>query len=209
MTAAEALRILRQGNDAFLAGSSRPPLMDREVRLRLAEGQHPFAAYVTCSDSRVPPELLFGRGLGDLFIVRNAGNTLDATALGSLEFAVAVLKVPLIVVMGHEGCGAVQAAVEVVRDDRRIGGNMGRMIQPILAAVLESRSSGNGYDDAVRQNVRRVVRELRHDASPLLIVPQASGTLQVVGAYYSLKTGAVDFFDLADELGRAVTARRA
>lgn len=200
MTAAEALRILRQGNDAFLAGSSRPPLMDRAVRLRLAEGQHPFAAYVTCSDSRVPPELLFGRGLGDLFIVRNAGNTLDVTALGSLEFAVAVLKVPLIVVMGHEGCGAVQAAVEVVRDDRHIGGNMGRMIQPILAAVLESRASGNCYDDAVRQNVRRVVRELRDEAAPVLIAPQASGTLQVVGAYYSLRTGAVDFFDLPDEL---------
>jgi carbonic anhydrase len=198
MTAAESLRILRQGNDAFLAGTSRPPLMDRAVRLRLAEGQHPFAAYVTCSDSRVPPELLFGRGLGDLFIVRNAGNTLDVTALGSLEFAVAVLKVPLIVVMGHEGCGAVQAAVEVVRDDRRLGGNMGRMIQPILAAVLESRKSGNGYSDAVRQNVRRVVRELREEASPVLIGPQASGALQVVGAYYSLKTGEVDFFDLPE-----------
>ena len=198
MTAAESLRILRQGNDAFLAGSSQPPLMDRADRLRLAEGQHPFAAYVTCSDSRVPPELLFGRGLGDLFIVRNAGNTLDVTALGSLEFAVAVLKVPLIVVMGHEGCGAVQAAVEVVRDDRRIGGNMGRMIQPILAAVLESRKSGTGYGDAVHQNVRRVVRELREEASPVLIGPQASGTLQVVGAYYSLKTGAVDFFDLPE-----------
>lgn len=198
MTAAESLEILRQGNDAFLAGSSQPPLMDRADRLRLAEGQHPFAAYVTCSDSRVPPELLFGRGLGDLFIVRNAGNTLDVTALGSLEFAVAVLKVPLIVVMGHEGCGAVQAAVEVVRDDRRIGGNMGRMIQPILAAVLESRKSGNGYGDAVRQNVRSVVRELRQEASPVLIGPQASGALQVVGAYYSLKTGAVDFFDLPE-----------
>jgi carbonic anhydrase len=198
MTAAEALQILRQGNEAFLAGSPDPLPIDRPTRLRLAEGQHPFAAYVTCSDSRVPPELLFGRGLGDLFIVRNAGNTLDVTALGSLEFAVGVLKVPLIVVMGHEGCGAVEAAVEVVRDDRRIGGNMGRMIQPILAAVLEARNSGNGYGDGVHQNVRRVVRELREEASPVLIGPQASGALQVAGAYYSLKTGAVDFFDLPD-----------
>lgn len=198
MTTAEALRILHQGNETFLAGSTQPPRMDRADRLRLAAGQHPFAAYVTCSDSRVPPELLFGRGLGDLFIVRNAGNTLDVTALGSLEFAVGVLKVPLIVVMGHEGCGAVGAAVEVVRDGRRISGNMGRMIQPILAAVLESHNSGNGYGDAVHQNVRRVVRELREEASPVLIGPQASGVLQVVGAYYSLKTGAVDFFDLPE-----------
>ena len=172
--------------------------MARASRLRLAEGQHPFAAYVTCSDSRVPPELLFGRGLGDLFIVRNAGNTLDVTALGSLEFAVDVLKVPLIVVMGHERCGAVEAAVGVVRDDRRIGGHMGRMIQPILAAVLESRNSGNGYGDAVHRNVRRVVRELREESSPVMLGPQASGALQVVGAYYSLRTGAVDFFDLPD-----------
>jgi carbonic anhydrase len=196
MTAAEALQTLRQGNEAFLAGASRPPLMDRADRLRLAEGQHPFAAYVTCSDSRVSPELLFGRGFGDLFIVRKAGNTLDVTALGSLEFAVGVLKVPLIVLMGHEGCGAVEAAVEMVRDDRRIGGNMGRMIQPILDAVLDARDSANGYGDAVRENVRRVVRELRHEASPVLTGPQESGDLKVAGAYYSLRTGAVDFFDV-------------
>lgn len=193
----EALALLRDGNMAFLNDAPIVPPLDRKTRLRLAAGQSPFAAYVSCSDSRVPPELLFGRGLGELFIVRNAGNTLDTSALGSLEFAVSVLGVPLIVVMGHEGCGAVQAAVSVVNNQARFAGNIGKMIQPIIPAVLEAdMSQGTGIEPAVRQNVRRVVRELREDASPLFLDPQATGQLIVVGAYYELGSGKVDFFDL-------------
>lgn len=193
----EALAVLREGNRAFLSDDRLQPPLDRAVRLRLAAGQSPFAAYVSCSDSRVPPELLFGRGLGELFIVRNAGNTLDTSALGSLEFAVSVLGVPLIVVMGHEACGAVQAAMAVVRDNARFPGNIGKMIQPIIPAVLESGTSGDGcIEAAVRQNVRRVVRELRDDASPIILDPQKRGELLVVGAYYGLASGAVDFFDV-------------
>ena len=139
----EALAVLREGNRAFLSDNLLQPPLDRTVRLRLAAGQSPFAAYVSCSDSRVPPELLFGRGLGELFIVRNAGNTLDTSALGSLEFAVSVLGVPLIVVMGHEACGAVQAAVAVVRENARFPGNIGKMIQPIIPAVLEAGQTAN------------------------------------------------------------------
>lgn len=193
----EALALLRDGNMAFLNDAPIVPPLDRNTRLRLAAGQSPFAAYVSCSDSRVPPELLFGRGLGELFIVRNAGNTLDTAALGSLEFAVSVLGVPLIVVMGHEGCGAVHAAVSVVNNQARFAGNIGKMIQPIIPAVLEAdMSQGIGIEPAVRQNVRRVVRELREDASPLFLRPQANGQLIVVGAYYELGSGQVDFFDL-------------
>jgi len=99
---AAALDLLRQGNADFLNGRQTTVLTGSDRRLELAKGQNPFAAYVTCSDSRVPPELLFGRGLGELFIIRNAGNTVDTVALGSIEYAVAVLKVPLVVVMGHE-----------------------------------------------------------------------------------------------------------
>lgn len=127
MAPKEALDLLREGNRAFLNDQGVIPALDRDTRLRLAAGQSPFAAYVSCSDSRVPPELLFGRGLGELFIVRNAGNTLDIAALGSLEFAVSVLGVPLIVVMGHEACGAVQAAVSVVHDKARFAGNIGKL----------------------------------------------------------------------------------
>ncbi|WP_212742319.1 carbonic anhydrase [Sphingopyxis sp. L1A2A] len=197
MSPNEALALLRDGNLAFLNDEPIMPPLDRDTRLRLAAGQSPFAAYISCSDSRVPPELLFGRGLGELFIVRNAGNTLDTAALGSLEFAVSVLGVPLIVVMGHEGCGAVQAAVSVVKDQARFPGNIGKMIQPIIPAVLEADlSEGTGIESAVRQNVRRVVRELRDDASPLFLQAQAEDNLIVVGAYYELGSGKVDFFDL-------------
>lgn len=195
-TSDEALALLKAGNRDFLNDlPSRAPV-DRASRLRLASGQRPFAAYVSCSDSRVPPELLFGRGLGELFIVRNAGNTLDTTAMGSLEFAVAVLGVPLIVVMGHEACGAVDAAMAVVRDNKRFPGNIGKMIEPIIPAVLEARCHApDNLEAAVRQNVRRVTHILRNEASPLLLAPQAEGRLKIVGAYYRLATGEVDFFD--------------
>lgn len=197
MTPDQAFALLRQGNRAFLSDAPLRPPLDRSSRLKLASGQSPFAAYVSCSDSRVPPELLFGRGLGELFIIRNAGNTLDTAAMGSLEFAVSVLGVSLIVVMGHEACGAVQAAVSVVHENARFSGNIGKMIQPIIPAVLEAgHAPGQGIEAAVRQNVRRVVRELREDASPLLLAPQVAGKLIVVGAYYRLAKGDVDFFDL-------------
>lgn len=199
MTPDEALALLRTGNQNFLDDTPLNPPLDKASRLKLAAGQAPFAAYVSCSDSRVPPELLFGRGLGELFIVRNAGNTLDTAALGSLEFAVGMLSVPLIVVMGHEGCGAVQAAQSVVRDRARFPGNIGKMIQPIIPAVLEAARQSHGLDAAIRQNIRRTVRELREEASPMLLAPQAAGRLKVVGAYYFLTSGEVDFFDLPPE----------
>ena len=201
MTPAEALRRLRDGNDAFLRDDPIRPPLDRASRLRLAAGQQPFAAYLSCSDSRVPPELLFGRGLGELFIVRNAGNTLDTAAMGSLEFAVSQLGVSLVVVMGHEGCGAVAAAMSVVRENARFPGSIGKMIEPIIPAVLESAHECGGLDRAVRQNVRRVVRELREEASPTLLGPQAKGAVAVVGAFYALATGAVDFFDVPAAIG--------
>ena len=157
-------------------------------RLDLAEGQAPFCAYVSGSDSRVPLELLFGRGLGELFIIRNAGNTVDTVAVGSIEYAVAELGVPLIVIMGHESCGAVKAA--------RFPGQIDNMIEPIIPAVLEARGQmGDPTENAVRQNVRRVVRTLREESDPLLLKPLAEGRIKVVGAYYRLDTGVVEFFD--------------
>lgn len=194
LTPDQALELLQQGNRNFLSDAPVHPSLDRQSRLALAAGQKPFAAYVSCSDSRVPPELLFGRGLGELFIVRNAGNTIDTTAMGSLEFAVSMLKVPLIVVMGHEACGAVTAAVNVVKTGADYPGNIGRMIEPIIPAVIEAGT--HDVTAAARQNVRRIVRRLRTDAAPALLEPQAEGCLKIIGAFYSLKSGAVDFFDL-------------
>jgi carbonic anhydrase len=197
MTPDQALELLRDGNRAFLAGEADQIDLSAERRLALAKGQSPFCAYVSCSDSRVPPELLFGRGLGELFIVRNAGNTVDTVAMGSIEFAVANLGVSLIVVMGHESCGAVMAAMSVVSDNTRFPGVIGNMVEPIIPAVLEARGQpGEPVEAAVKQNVRRVVRRLREASDPLLIEPQRAGRLKVVGAYYELSTGAVDFFDV-------------
>lgn len=193
----QALQLLRDGNAAFLRGEVNTPDLSTRRRLELARGQAPFVAYVSCSDSRVPPELLFGRGLGELFIVRNAGNTVDTVAKGSIEFAVAVLGVPLIVVMGHESCGAVKAAMDVVNKNARFPGAIDAMIEPIIPAVLEARSaSGDATEAAIRQNVRRVVTNLRERSDPLLMEPQAQGKLKVIGAYYELGTGRVDFFDM-------------
>lgn len=192
----EALELLNEGNEAFLAGQLPRPDLSADRRLELAKGQAPFVAYVTCSDSRVPPELLFGRGLGELFIIRNAGNTLDTVAMGSVEYAVAELRVPLVVVMGHESCGAVKAAMSVVTENARFPGAIGQMIEPIIPAVLEARDvEGDPIEAAVRQNVRRQVRHLREGSDPLMLEPQAAGTLKVVGAYYDFDEGRVEFFD--------------
>lgn len=199
LSPSQALDLLREGNAAFLRGEQRSTVTSAQQRLDLALGQAPFAAYVTCSDSRVPPELLFGRGLGELFIIRNAGNTVDTVALGSIEYAVAVLKTPLVVVMGHESCGAVKAATEVVTDNATFPGSIGPMIEPIIPAVLQARSEkGDLLDNSVRANVRRVVKQLREQTDPIMLNPQQKGDLWVVGAYYSLETGGVDFFDLPE-----------
>lgn len=192
-----ALKLLQDGNAAFLRGDNGVPDLSPKRRLELAKYQAPFCAYVSCSDSRVPPELLFGRGLGELFIVRNAGNTVDTVAQGSIEFAVGVLGVPLVVVMGHEACGAVKAAMDVVEKNARFPGAIDNMIEPIIPAVLEARSvAGDRTENAIRQNVRRTVRVMRQESDPLMMKPQQEGKLKIVGAYYELATGRVDFFDL-------------
>ena len=163
---------------------------------RSRAGRRRCAVLVSCSDSRVPPELLFGRGLGELFIVRNAGNTVDTTALGSIQYAVAELGVPLVLVLGHERCGAVDAAVKVVKDNATFPGAIGQMIEPILPAVIKAQAqAGDLLDNAVRENVRRVVSRLRSATEPLLLEPQRAGKLKIVGARYDLEDGDVDFFD--------------
>ena len=152
---------------------------------------------VSCSDSRVPPEVLFGKGLGELFIIRNAGNTIDTAAMGSLEYAVAELNVPLVVVMGHERCGAVAAAVSVVEKGATFPGSIGRMVEPIVPAVLDAKRRGavDLLDASVRANVSRTVGRLRDFSEPMVLDRIRSGRLRVVGARYDLDDGRVDFFD--------------
>lgn len=197
LNADQALDLLRQGNQSFATDSPIRSAVGRQRRLELALSQAPFVVLVSCSDSRVPPELLFGRGLGEMFIVRNAGNTVDTVALGSIEYAISQLGVPLIVVMGHQRCGAVTAAVNVVENNAFYPGAIGEMIEPILPAVLMAKAHGQGdlTENAVRENVRRTVNRLRSAFEPELSKPLSEGKLRVVGAYYGLDDGAVDFFD--------------
>ncbi|WP_373489688.1 carbonic anhydrase [Parasphingorhabdus sp.] len=192
-----ALKMLKQGNRDFLAGRTPATDPDGRRRLEIARSQSPFAVLVSCSDSRVPPELLFGRGLGELFIIRNAGNTIDTVAMGSLEYAVAELKVPLVVIMGHERCGAVAAAVSVVEQGTIFPGSIGQMVEPIIPAVLQARrnKAEDLLDASVRTNVQRTVTRLREHAEPMILERVQSGQLKIVGARYDLDDGSVDFFD--------------
>jgi len=197
LTADEALARLKDGNTSYLTDSPVRSVVGRERRLEIARNQTPFAILVSCSDSRVPPELLFGRGLGELFIVRNAGNTVDTVALGSIEYAIAVLGVPLVVVMGHERCGAVEAALSVVEKNTVYPGSMNQMLEPIIPAALIAKASGAKGEDlldaAVKENVKRVVTRLRN-SEPVLLEPLRTGKVKVVGARYDLDDGAVEFF---------------
>ena len=199
MTSAQALAKLKQGHEDFL--NDKPLLKtarDSDRRIAIARVQVPFAVLVGCSDSRVPPELLFDTGLGELFIVRNAGNTIDTVAMGSIQYAVQVLNVPLVLVLGHERCGAVDAAVSVVEKNTVFPGSIGQMVEPIIPAVLKAKAmgaAGDGLlDGAVRENVRRTVERLR-TGEPTLADPIKAGKLMVVGARYDLDDGKVDFFD--------------
>jgi carbonic anhydrase len=193
----QALRALKEGNNSFKTEAPYRAVEGRNRRIELARGQAPFCVLVGCSDSRVPPELLFGRGLGELFIIRNAGNTVDTAALGSIEYGVGVLGCPLIVVLGHEACGAVAAAVDVVEKNATFPGVIGEMIQPIVPAVLEARRAGGGgtlLENSVVANAKRVATRLRTQ-SAVLQEALRGGKLKVVPAHYDLDDGHVDFFE--------------
>lgn len=184
----EALERLLDGNRRYVEDRPRRPHTHAERRRELARGQHPFAALLCCSDSRVAPEIIFDQGLGELFVVRVAGNVTDDEAiLASLEYAVGILHVPLVMVMGHQNCGAVQASLADADATPAIRG-LARAIRPAVRAVSDA--DGDALDAAVRENARRVAARLR-DAEPLLRARVEAGELLVVAAYKSLETGEV------------------
>jgi carbonic anhydrase len=196
LTPDQALKLLKEGNENYRTDAPFRGVQGRERRVELARNQAPFCVLVGCSDSRVPPELLFGRGLGELFIVRNAGNTVDTAALGSIEYGVGVLGCPLIVVLGHENCGAVAAAVAVVEKNASFPGVIGEMVQPIVPAVLEARRSPGGatLDAAVVANAKRVAARLKTQ-SPVVQEALRQSKLKIVAARYDLAAGHVDWFE--------------
>ena len=195
LLAEPALKNLKDGNRRFVDGRLLHARQTGERRTSIAEKQHPFAAVLGCSDSRVPPEVLFDQGLGDLFVVREAGNVAEDNTLGSLEYAVEHLHVPLIVVLGHQNCGAVGAAVGAVVRDEPVEGHILRLVDDIAPAVWEVKDEpGDLVEHAVRTNVRQVVRKLRL-SGPILRTHEQHGELNVVGAYYDLHTGEVEWLE--------------
>jgi carbonic anhydrase len=185
---------MTRGNARFVAGEPHHPRQDVERRHELAGGQKPRAALFGCSDSRLAAEIIFDKGLGDLFVVRNAGQVISDSVVGSLEYAVAVLGVPLIVVLGHDECGAVRAAIESTQSDApALPPHIWRQIAPIVPAVRRvMRATGPEIEvdaEAVgREHLRDTVAELLH-SSELISDAVAEGSLAIVGANYRLSEG--------------------
>jgi carbonic anhydrase len=195
-TAAAALRRLQAGNQRFVSGKAMGPGRYNARRAELAEGQAPFAIVLGCSDSRVPPEIVFDQGLGDLFLVRVAGNTAaDPIVIGSIEYAATILGSILLMVLGHDDCGAVKAAVDVATKGKSLPGDLNSVAQPILPAVEAVRSEPADaiVDAAIQENVRKTVAGL--GAVPLLADLVAKNKLMIVGAEYRLKSGRVDLIN--------------
>lgn len=195
---AEALALLKAGNDAFLSGDTRLGHVTAHDLDALQGGQQPIATIVGCADSRTPPTILFNQGLGRLFIIRVAGNTVDRRGLASIVYAVKHLQCPLVVVMGHTGCGAVAAAEAVVDGRAELDPSLEEMIVPILPAVLSARHMG-GPDQArlaVEENARRVVARLL-TADTALAEAVHAGQIMVVAAVKDMATGRVYFLDEA------------
>lgn len=192
-TPAQVWREMARGNERFVAGEPQHPRQDVERRTELAGAQSPHAALFGCSDSRLAAEIIFDKGLGDLFVVRNAGQVISDSVIGSLEYAVAVLDVPLIVVLGHDECGAVRAAIDAEKPDATpLPPHIANLIAPIRPAVQRVPSDDGDPDilEVGREHLRDTVAELL-ESSELIGAAIAAGTLAVVGANYRLLEGRV------------------
>ncbi|WBB65274.1 carbonic anhydrase [Micromonospora sp. WMMD812] len=187
----QALAELRAGNQRFVTGAPRHPNQDAGRRAAVADGQHPFAVIVGCADSRLAAEIIFDRGLGDLFVVRTAGHTTGPEVLGSVEYAVTVLRAPLVVVLGHDSCGAVQAARDAVATGAPPPGHLGAVVDAVVPSLR--RAAAQGVDDIngiVDLHIAQTVEALL-DNSALLAAEVAAGRCAVVGMSYRLAAGEV------------------
>lgn len=193
-TADQALAALKEGNARYVTNPQACVVGLAERRTEVSAGQAPWATIVGCSDSRVPPELLFGGlGLGELFVARNAGNLVDTATMGTVEYSVEHLGSPLVVVLGHKRCGAVAAACDVVAKGATFPGSIGAMIQPIVAvATAMSSRSGDFIDNTVRESTRRTAKYLA-TASPIVANLVKAGKVKVFAARYDLDDGKVEY----------------
>jgi carbonic anhydrase len=189
----EASRILKEGNGRYVDGKSRHPHQDRERRAMTAgQGQHPLATVLTCSDSRVPPEIIFDQGIGDVFVIRVAGNVAATDEVGSIEYAVDHLATPLVMVLGHTQCGAVTAVV----DGDKLPPNIAALVEPIRPAVAKAREDNPEaakdvlLNAAIKDNVWQAIADMMQ-ASPIIREKIKDGQIKVVGAIYEIDSGQV------------------
>ncbi len=188
-----SLQKLMEGNQRFVNGESSHPNMSKEYREELSKGQSPYAVIVSCADSRVPPELLFDAGPGDLFVIRDAGNVVGDNEMASVEYAVAVLGTPVVVVVGHESCGAVDAAVKTRTEGAEFEGKIDELVATIMPSVKSAQERAEGgelLEAAIEDNAQRVAEQLR-TSDPFLSQAIADGKLKVIAARYDLNTGQV------------------
>ncbi len=196
LSPSEAFAALKSGNARYV---SHPELCSIDLaaqRSAVAAHQAPWATIISCADSRVPPELIFGgHGVGELFVARNAGNLVDTATLGTVEYGAAVLGSPLIVVLAHTSCGAVKAACDVVTKNATYPGAIGPMIEPILPAALTVQNDpGNLVDNAAKESAKRTAKRLT-TASTLIAGLADAGKLKIAAAIYDLETGVVTYLD--------------
>lgn len=183
-----ALQKLKDGNERFATFKMKHPNLSAEHRGRLANGQHPFAVIVSCSDSRIPPELIFDQGLGDIFVIRNAGNVLDEHVLGSINYAIEHLGVNLVVVMGHQFCGAVGAAMKEDKESPLIE-SIKESIKPAIEKCKENKNLD--YDNVIKTNAKMNVDAILDDKELGEYIRKHD--VKVLPAYYSISTGKVEF----------------
>ena len=194
MTADQALERLVEGNERFVRGEARFPTVQKEILADLAKGQQPYATILGCSDSRVPPELVFDAGFGELFIVRVAGNVISAEIMGTLQYAGTHLHTPLFVVMGHGGCGAVGAALATREHGASHPDRIALLLEsidPALENLDRSLPPKDLFDAAVEANVRWSMRQVLE--TPEARQRAAEGVMKLVGAVYDIETGRVRF----------------
>jgi carbonic anhydrase len=198
-----AWKALKEGNERFVAGQPAHPSQSIEDRTRLATGQKPTAVVFGCADSRVAAEIIFDQGLGDMFVVRTAGHVIDSAVLGSIEYAVTVLNVPLIVVLGHDSCGAVKATLSAIDDGMVPGGYVRDIVERITPTVLQGRHAGlTRVDEFETRHVNDTVTQLRVRSSSIA-ERLAAGSVAIVGLTYHLADGRVVLRDHLGDIGEA------
>ena len=192
MTSEQATKMLMDGNARFVSGNLTHPDQSAERRAEVLSAQHPFAIVVTCSDSRVPPEVIFDQGIGDIFVIRTAGEVMDNATLGSIEYGVEHLNVPLVVVLGHDSCGAVKAVVS----GGEAPGHIGNLVEAIMPSVEKAKSMKGGdlLNNSIDVNTASIVEGLK-STEPILSKAVKEGKLKVIGARYHLDNGEVELQD--------------